>query len=69
MKTENGQTVMVPLFHNHENVYGKISVEPVSGKKVEHNGIKVELLGQIALISERVAIISKFGTRYSRNAV
>lgn len=27
----------------------QISVEPVSGKKVEHNGIKVELLGQIGV--------------------
>lgn len=25
----------------------QISIEPISGKKVEHNGIKVELLGQI----------------------
>lgn len=27
----------------------QISVEPISGKKVEHNGIKVELLGQIGM--------------------
>lgn len=27
----------------------QISIEPVSGKKVEHNGIKVELLGQIGI--------------------
>ncbi|XP_055820420.1 vacuolar protein sorting-associated protein 26A isoform X2 [Solanum dulcamara] len=47
LKKENGQTVMVPLFQSQENIAGKISVEPVSGKKVEHNGIKVELLGQI----------------------
>jgi len=25
----------------------QISLEPVQGKKVEHNGIKIELLGQI----------------------
>ncbi|KAF3659507.1 Vacuolar protein sorting-associated protein 26A [Capsicum annuum] len=47
LKKENGQTVMVPLFQSQENIAGKISVEPVSGKKAEHNGIKVELLGQI----------------------
>ncbi|XP_071925278.1 vacuolar protein sorting-associated protein 26A isoform X2 [Coffea arabica] len=47
LKKENGQTVMVPLFQSQENISGKISIEPVSGKKVEHNGIKVELLGQI----------------------
>uniref|UniRef100_A0A803KWW8 Uncharacterized protein n=1 Tax=Chenopodium quinoa TaxID=63459 RepID=A0A803KWW8_CHEQI len=60
IKKENGQTVMVPLFQSQENIVGKvrlsiqfnialtvISVEPVQGKKIEHNGIKVELLGQI----------------------
>ncbi|KAF2299429.1 hypothetical protein GH714_031922 [Hevea brasiliensis] len=47
MKKENGQTVMVPLFQSQENIAGKISIEPLQGKRVEHNGIKVELLGQI----------------------
>ncbi|CAI9783417.1 unnamed protein product [Fraxinus pennsylvanica] len=47
LRKENGQTSMVPLFQSQENIIGKISIEPVSGKKVEHNGIKVELLGQI----------------------
>ncbi|WMV25789.1 hypothetical protein MTR67_019174 [Solanum verrucosum] len=53
LKKENGQTVMVPLFQSQENIAGKISVEPVSGKKVEHNGIKVELLGQIEMYFDR----------------
>ncbi|CAN4114272.1 unnamed protein product [Withania somnifera] len=53
MKKENGQTVMVPLFQSQENIAGKISVEPVAGKKVEHNGIKVELLGQIEMYFDR----------------
>ncbi|KAL6527000.1 Vacuolar protein sorting-associated protein 26B [Orobanche gracilis] len=53
LKKENGQTVMVPLFQSQENISGKISVEPVSGKKVEHNGIKVELLGQIEMYLDR----------------
>ncbi|CAA0813051.1 Vacuolar protein sorting-associated protein 26A [Striga hermonthica] len=53
LKKENGQTVMVPLFQSQESVSGKISVEPVSGKKVEHNGIKVELLGQIEMYFDK----------------
>ncbi|KAL3651296.1 Vacuolar protein sorting-associated protein 26B [Castilleja foliolosa] len=53
LKKENGQTIMVPLFQSHENISGKISVQPVSGKKVEHNGIKVELLGQIEMYFDR----------------
>ncbi|KAJ0046065.1 hypothetical protein Pint_05140 [Pistacia integerrima] len=47
LKKENGQTVMVPLFQSQENISGKVSIEPVQGKKVEHNGVKIELLGQI----------------------
>ncbi|KAK6262546.1 hypothetical protein QUC31_008362 [Theobroma cacao] len=47
LKKENGQTVMVPLFQSQENIAGKISIEPFQGKKIEHNGVKVELLGQI----------------------
>ncbi|KAK4480526.1 hypothetical protein RD792_013602 [Penstemon davidsonii] len=53
LKKENGQTVMVPLFQSQENISGKISIEPVSGKKVEHNGIKVELLGQIEMYFDK----------------
>ncbi|KAF5942114.1 hypothetical protein HYC85_019756 [Camellia sinensis] len=53
MKKENGQTVMIPLFQSQENIAGKISIEPVQGKKVEHNGIKIELLGQIEIYFDR----------------
>lgn len=53
IKKENGQTVMVPLFQSQENIAGKIILEPVQGKKIEHNGIKVELLGQIEMYSDR----------------
>ncbi|KAK9293150.1 hypothetical protein L1049_021136 [Liquidambar formosana] len=50
VKKENGQTAMVPLFHSQENIAGKISIEPIQGKKVEHNGVKIELLGQIGAL-------------------
>ncbi|XP_051121920.1 vacuolar protein sorting-associated protein 26B-like isoform X2 [Andrographis paniculata] len=53
LKKENGQTVMVPLFHSQETISGMISVEPIPGKKVDHNGIKVELLGQIEMYFDR----------------
>ncbi|KAK4384815.1 Vacuolar protein sorting-associated protein 26B [Sesamum angolense] len=53
LKKENGQTIVVPLFQSQENITGKISVEPISGKKVEHNGIKVELLGQIEMYFDK----------------
>ncbi|WVY93183.1 hypothetical protein V8G54_032271 [Vigna mungo] len=47
IKKENGQMVMVPLFQCHDNIVGQAIIEPANGKKVEHNGVKIELLGQI----------------------
>ncbi|KAI3787901.1 hypothetical protein L2E82_00402 [Cichorium intybus] len=47
LKKENGQMAMVPLFQSQESIAGKICVDPVQGKKVERNGIKIEILGQI----------------------
>ncbi|CAN1228091.1 Vacuolar protein sorting-associated protein 26A [Linum grandiflorum] len=53
IKKENGQTVMAPLFQSQETVAGKVVIEPPPGKKIEHNGIKVELLGQIEMYFDR----------------
>ncbi|CAI0453082.1 unnamed protein product [Linum tenue] len=53
LKKENGQTVMVPLYQSQEIIAGEVVVEPAQGKKVEHNGIKIELLGQIELYFDR----------------
>ncbi|KAF3969538.1 hypothetical protein ACB098_08G144900 [Castanea mollissima] len=53
IKKDNGQTVMLPLFQSQENIIGEVLVEPTQGKKFEHNGIKIELLGQIELYFDR----------------
>lgn len=53
VKRDNGQSELVPLFHEQENVVGEIRIEPLPGKKVEHTGVKVELLGQIELYFDR----------------
>ncbi|KAK9999863.1 hypothetical protein SO802_019466 [Lithocarpus litseifolius] len=53
IKKDNGQTVMLPLFQSQENIIGEVLVEPTQGKKFEHNGIKIELLGQIELFFDR----------------
>ncbi|XP_048323874.1 vacuolar protein sorting-associated protein 26A isoform X2 [Ziziphus jujuba] len=47
LKKENGHTVMVPLFQSQENIVGEVLIEPIHGKKLEHTGVKIELLGQI----------------------
>ncbi|XP_020262440.1 vacuolar protein sorting-associated protein 26A-like [Asparagus officinalis] len=53
MKMDNGKTALVPLFQSQENIAGEVSIEPVHGKKVEHTGVKIELLGQIELYFDR----------------
>jgi vacuolar protein sorting-associated protein 26 len=53
VKKENGQTVLVPLFLGQESVVGEVRIDPVPGKKVEHTGVKIELLGQIELYFDR----------------
>ncbi|RZC56312.1 hypothetical protein C5167_015157 [Papaver somniferum] len=53
LKKENGQTAMVPLFRSQESIVGEVVLEPIQGKKVEHTGVKIELLGQIELYLDR----------------
>ncbi|KAG6678640.1 hypothetical protein I3842_14G091300 [Carya illinoinensis] len=53
LKKDNGQTIMVPLFQSQENIIGEVLIEPTQGKKFEHNGVKIELLGQIELYFDR----------------
>ncbi|XP_072978184.1 vacuolar protein sorting-associated protein 26A-like [Typha angustifolia] len=53
IKKDNGQIAMVPVFQSLENIAGEVSLEPIQGKKVEHTGVKIELLGQIELYFDR----------------
>ncbi|KAL2650187.1 hypothetical protein R1flu_018315 [Riccia fluitans] len=53
IKKENGQMAPVPLFQSQESVVGEVRIEPLPGKKVEHMGVKIELLGQIELYFDR----------------
>ncbi|KAI5064753.1 hypothetical protein GOP47_0019448 [Adiantum capillus-veneris] len=53
VRKENGQMVTVPLFHNLESLAGQVRVVPHPGKRIEHQGIKLELLGQIEIGFDR----------------
>ncbi|KAL8136654.1 hypothetical protein V2J09_002655 [Rumex salicifolius] len=53
LKKENGQVSTVPLFQSQENIVGEVHIEPTHGKKVEHIGVKIELLGQIELYFDK----------------
>eukprot|EP00475_Leptophrys_vorax_P035878 TRINITY_DN5972_c0_g1_i1.p1 TRINITY_DN5972_c0_g1~~TRINITY_DN5972_c0_g1_i1.p1 ORF type:complete len:303 (-),score=21.74 TRINITY_DN5972_c0_g1_i1:222-1130(-) len=53
VKRESGQTELVPLFHGQDTVSGEVRIEPLPGKRVEHAGVKIELIGQIELYFDR----------------
>lgn len=48
VRDRNGQTYKAPVFLEYDDVKGKIKIEMLKGKsKVDHLGIKVELIGII----------------------
>lgn len=53
VKKDNGKTMMVPVFQSMETISGEVSIAPVPGKRIEHMGVKIELLGQIELYFDR----------------
>ncbi|XP_065844891.1 vacuolar protein sorting-associated protein 26B-like [Oscarella lobularis] len=52
IRNEDGKKEKLFLFYDGETVAGKIFVRP-KGKKVEHQGIRVEFVGQIELFYDR----------------
>ncbi|PNW79418.1 hypothetical protein CHLRE_09g414200v5 [Chlamydomonas reinhardtii] len=53
VKAKNGETEELPLYTNKDDILGEIRVTPLTTKKFEHQGIRVQLIGQIELASER----------------
>ncbi|CAH1247368.1 vacuolar protein sorting-associated protein 26B-like [Branchiostoma lanceolatum] len=53
-KTEEGRKEKYPLYYDGETVAGKVSVSlSKAGSKLEHQGIKIEFIGQIELYYDR----------------
>lgn len=55
VKRGNGRMEPVPLYKDGETVKGYVTVRPREGKKVDHIGVKVQLLGAIELKVDTVA--------------
>merc|ERR1711970_527360 len=47
VRSASGVPETVPLYHDGDTVSGVVTVTPAFGKKVDHQGVKIELLGQI----------------------
>lgn len=46
-KDRKGEMIKLPTFYDREDVTGKILINLNKAKKLEHNGIKIELIGSI----------------------
>lgn len=49
----SAETETLPLYTNKDSVCGDVVIVPVGGKKVDHQGVKVQLIGEIELASEK----------------
>lgn len=55
VKAPQGRTELLPLYLDGESVKGAVTVRTREGKRVEHIGVKVQLLGSIELQLDAVA--------------
>lgn len=63
MKVPNGDPTENLVYKGSEPVIGTVDVSCPSGKKIDHQGIKVELIGQIELTNDRMSSPTKFATQ------
>ena len=53
VKTDGGAVDTLPLFTSGDTLSGHVHLSPAPGKRVDHLGVKVEILGQIELYFDR----------------
>jgi len=53
VKNENGELEELYLFTGSDDVSGTVFVDIPKGKKIEHTGIKIELIGLIEYLYDR----------------
>ena len=59
VKVPGGDPVDMLVYKGHESVSGTVEVAAPPGKKVEHQGIKIELIGQIEMLNDRLSSPTK----------
>mmetsp|Transcript_24002 Transcript_24002/g.23758 ORF Transcript_24002/g.23758 Transcript_24002/m.23758 type:complete len:295 (+) Transcript_24002:13-897(+) len=52
-KDSSGKEVSLPVYTGNEDISGRLVVNMKRGKKIEHQGVKVELIGRIDITYER----------------
>lgn len=53
VKGKKGEKEELSLYSNKDTVRGIVKIIPIPGKRVEHLGVRVQLLGQIELATEK----------------
>ena len=53
VKSDQGSLDTLPLFTDGDTVAGTVHISPAPGKRVDHLGVKIEVLGQIELYFDR----------------
>lgn len=46
LKVQGGDPIEVPVYNGQENVCGVVDISVPPGKKIEHQGIRIEMIGQ-----------------------
>ena len=46
MKVPGGDPIVVPVYGGQEIVNGVVDISMPPGKKIEHQGIRIEMIGQ-----------------------
>ncbi|PRW51123.1 vacuolar sorting-associated 26A-like isoform A [Chlorella sorokiniana] len=53
VKNKRDEVETMPLFANKDTISGEVKVTPIPGRRTEHQGIRIQLLGEVELASER----------------
>jgi vacuolar protein sorting-associated protein 26 len=46
IRVQGGDPIELPVYNGQENVAGTVEIAIPPGKKVEHQGIRIEMIGQ-----------------------
>ncbi|VDN09767.1 unnamed protein product [Dibothriocephalus latus] len=53
VKTDENNRTLLPVFYNGESLSGKVTISVKRNGKLEYQGIKIELIGQIDFFADR----------------
>ena len=49
IRVQGGDPIELPIYSGNENVSGTVDISVPPGKKIEHQGIRIEMIGQTGM--------------------